>query len=429
MEIHVDPLGGWAGDMFVAAGLDAFPHLLGAVTAAVRALRLGPAADCQLVPHNDGILAGHRFLVASEPPPRHAHEPHRHSALHHEHGDHADHHHGEHRAWADIRTLLQAAPLDAAVIGHAVGIFALLARAEAEVHGVAEDDVAFHEVGAVDSIVDIVAAAVLIDGIGATRWTSAPLPLGGGRVRTAHGFLPVPAPATALLLRGLPTIDDGVGGERVTPTGAAIARYLVTDAPGGRGTPRNLRTTGTGFGTRTLPGLSNCLRLLAFDAAARASPTPAFGHRELAVVTFEVDDQSAEDLGHGLDHLRALEGVHDVIQSVAYGKKGRIATQVQLLVAPPHLDAAIVACFMETTTIGLRHHLVHGAALTRRFEEVEIDGHRLRVKAVARPDGSVTGKTEAADVAAEPGHANRVSLRRAGEAAALARTARSGTAE
>lgn len=306
----------------------------------------------------------------------------------------------------------------------ALAIFTGLAEAEARVHGVAPDDVAFHEVGAVDSIVDIVAAAQLIALVDARRWTAAPLPLGSGRVRTAHGILPVPAPATALLLRGLDTIDDGVPGERVTPTGAAVARHLLlggaTSTPG----PRRLSAGGTGFGTRTLPGLSNCLRVLAFEPAtgqAVAAPASAFSHRELGVIAFEVDDLSAEDLSNGLDHIRAMPGIHDVVQSVAFGKKGRVATHVQVLVAPDRLDDAIALCFAETSTIGLRFHVVQGAALPRGFDAVAVDGRELRTKHVTRPDGSRTAKAEAADVAATPGHAARLRLRREAEARALSR--------
>lgn len=426
MQVHCDPLGGWAGDMFVAACLDAFPGLWPDVEAAVAALRLGPDALCKVVAYQDGGLTGRRFLVAAEDGPEH--DPAQ--GVHHHHGGHHDHHHahddaghdhGPHRAWSDIRALITAAPLDQAAIAHATGIFRLLARAEAEVHGLDEADVTFHEVGAIDSIVDIVAAGVLIARLGATRWTAAPLPLGGGRIRTAHGLLPVPAPATALLLRGLATMDDGIHGERVTPTGAAIAQYLL-GSQSGVPIARKLASTGTGFGTRRLPGIANCLRLLAFEEVATGAPG-GYAHRELGVIEFEVDDQSAEDLTHGLDHLRALEGVHDVIQSVAFGKKGRMAAHVQVLVAPTRLEAAIAACFLETTTIGLRHHLVQGAALRREASEVEVEGRRLRVKAVARPDGTRTGKTEAADVAAEPGHAARDRLRRTGVAAALSRRA------
>ncbi len=410
MEIHLDPLGGWSGDMFAAALLDAFPEFLPAVEGAVAGLGLGPDAGLSLVPHRDHALTGRRFLVVGE----HRHAPAAHDHPHDHDGSHP------HRHWSDIRAAIARAPLDRTVKDHAVAIFRLLAQAEAEVHGVAEDEVAFHEVGAVDSIVDVVAAAQLIALTDASAWSSAPLPLGSGRVRTQHGILPVPAPATALLLRGLATIDDGIPGERVTPTGAAIARHLLL-GEGPVPTPRRLLRTGTGFGSRIVPGLSNCLRALVFepDLASASSGGDAFGHRDLGVVTFEVDDLSAEDLSNGLDHVRALPGVHDVVQSVVFGKKGRVATQVQVLAAPEAMDRAIAACFTETTTIGLRFHTVRGAVLRRTAETVAVDGRDLRVKLVRRPDGSVTAKTEASDVAADLGHAARLALRRDAEASGV----------
>lgn len=400
MEIHLDPLGGWSGDMFAAALLDAFPEFWPEVEAAVAGLDLGPDAAVRLVPHRDHALTGHRFVVAGEP--RHSHD--------HPHpGSHG------HRRWSDIREMIAGAPIHRAVRDHATAIFRLLAGAEAEVHGVAEDEVTFHEVGAVDSIVDVVTAAQLIALAQAAAWSSAPLPLGSGRVRTQHGILPVPTPATALLLRDLPTLDDGVAGERVTPTGAAIARHLLLGEEAPSRAPRLLRRTGTGFGTRTMPDLSNCLRALVFEPASERPGGGEFAHRELGVVTFEVDDLSAEDLANGLDHVRALPGVHDVVQGVVFGKKGRVATQVQVLAAPEALERAIEACFTETTTIGLRFHTVRGAVLPRVAETVEVDGRGLRVKLVRRPDGVVTAKTEASDVASAPGHAARLRLRREGE--------------
>lgn len=437
--IHVDPLGGWSGDMFVAACLDAFPELWPVVSAAIESLDLGAAATCELRAHRDHALTGKRFVVAGEVQSTadptanliHYHDPggseHAHShALDTTSDGRSNPDHG-HRHWSDIRGQLRSSALDPAVVDHAIKIFSLLAEAEAEVHGVEPDHVAFHEVGAVDSIVDIVAAGVLIDRIGAGGWSAGPLPTGSGRVRTAHGILPVPAPATALLLRGLEVIDDGIPGERVTPTGAAIARYLLANERSRSRQARRLTAIGTGFGSRSLPGISNCLRILVSQPATEQ--TSSFSHRELGVIEFEIDDQSPEDLSHGLDHIRQCDGVHDVIQSVAFGKKGRMAAHIQVLVAPSCLDKAIAACFSETTTIGLRHHIVQGAALPRSFQDVEVDGHNLRVKTVTRPDGTVTGKTEAADVAAESGHAARTALRRAGESAALLRGTDAGAGE
>ena len=390
-----------------------------------RGAELGPDADLSLEAHGDGVMTGRRFIVAAEsagadatlgPHDAHDLDPHATPDRHrHRHGA-GD---GPHRAWTDIHAFLKTAALDRPVAQHAIGIFALLAKAEAEVHGVVEEAVTFHEIGAVDSLVDIVAAAFLIARLSAARWSSSPLPLGGGRVRTAHGLLPVPAPATALLMRGLPTIDDGIEGERVTPTGAAIARYLLDGAPRHHDAPRTIRAVGTGFGARTLPGVSNCLRVVLFDEAPVTASSIL--HEEVGVIEFEIDDQSPEDLSLGLDNLRALEGVLDVVQSAVFGKRGRVAVQVRILAQPRRLDEVVRACFLETTTIGLRHHLVRRALLARLTEEVEVEGRRLRVKIAMRPDGQATAKAEAVDVAGEAGRGARSALKRAGEAAALAR--------
>jgi hypothetical protein len=312
---------------------------------------------------------------------------------------------------------------------HALALFNLLAEAEAKVHGVKVDSVTFHEVGAVDSIVDIVAAAQLISLIRADRWTSAPLPIGSGRINSAHGVLPIPAPAAALLLQGLPVIDDGIPGERVTPTGAALAAYLIDPLAKSNARILRMSRSGIGFGGRTLPGVSNCLRVLALEEAtpvARSTTAGSIDRRQLAVITFEVDDQSPEDLAVGLDHIRAMHEVFDVTQTSVVGKKGRMAAHVQILVSPREIDSVIVACFEETTTIGLRHQLTEGAILRRRFETIETEGgDKLQVKVVERPGGMRSGKAEAADVASRRGHLKRARLR--GEAVALALALRSET--
>lgn len=410
MDIHLDPLGGLSGDMFVGALLDAFPEYWPQVEQAIASLNLGAEAECRLMAHRDHAFAGRRFVVGANRP---ALDPPLHSAHRREHA-HAHEAHDGHRAWADIRAELDRSRLGADVKTHAIAVFALLAQAEAEVHGVKADSVTFHEVGAVDSIVDIVAAAQLIALIRADRWTSAPLPIGSGRIDSAHGVLPIPAPAAALLMRGLPVIDDGIPGERVTPTGAALAAYLIdAGAPFG-GRVSRLTRSGVGFGARSLPGVSNCLRVLAFEETAA---TGLIGRRQLAVVTFEVDDQCPEDLAAGLDHIRALQGVLDVTQSAVVGKKGRMAAHVQILASPLELENVIAACFEETTTIGLRYQLTEGAVLSRRLETVETGGEKVRVKIVERQKGA-SAKAEADDVAGHRGHVARTRLRR--EAVALA---------
>ncbi|MET7245511.1 LarC family nickel insertion protein [Methylobacterium sp. EM32] len=422
MQIHLDAVGGVAGDMLVAALLDAFPeHEAGVRESVARASR-GRTA-CALLAHGDGVLQGRRFAVTGpegEAPDRPADE---HGDHHHHHGDHhhahGHHHHSgshAHRHWSGIRRDLESCGLPPAVLAHALAIFGHLAEAEARVHGIPVEEVAFHEVGAWDSIADIVAAAHLIDALRATAWSVSALPLGSGRVRTQHGPLPVPAPATALLLEGFLTLDDGVPGERVTPTGAAILRHLCGEQARKSG-PRRLLRSGLGFGTKTLPGLSNVLRVLAFEEQGE---TGSPGHRELGIIEFEVDDQSAEDLAMGLDRLRAHPKIFDIVQMPVFGKKGRMMTHVRALARADAIEEAIEACFRETTTIGLRHHTVSGAALARRLDAVAVAGKTVRVKSVARPGGR-TAKAEADDALATEGHAARQALRREAERLALER--------
>ncbi len=455
IHVHLDPLGGLAGDMFVAALMAAFPAQEGRVADAVgRAV----AVRCLLLPHHDGVLDGMRFRVerpdgqaADAPEPEGAgghgssgHAEHHHGHEHdHNHGHDHDHDPGHdlghdlghgsgsghaHRAWREIRAHLLGCGLDPAVSAHAVGIFAVLAEAEGRVHGVAADAVTFHEVGAADSIADIVAASVLIEGIGAGSWSVSALPLGSGRIRTAHGIMPVPAPATALLLDGFEVVDDGIAGERVTPTGAAILRYLRDTGRLGARPSGRLGGSGIGFGTRVLPGTSNCVRALVIEpsmSTGTPGSTPG-GHRTLGVIAFEVDDQSGEDLAAGLDRIRRTEGVHDVVQMAAIGKKGRMAVHVQVLAAPDALDAVTAACFSETTTIGLRTHLVQGQALRRRIARTVVDGAAVDVKLAQRPEGA-TAKAEADHLLHHPGQARRQLLRRQAEAVALALDGETGT--
>jgi uncharacterized protein (TIGR00299 family) protein len=428
MHIHLDALGGIAGDIFAAAILDAFPEhkegLLESVSAATQGLHL----HCHLEPHNDGIFQGYRFLVDlnhnSGLLPANAAD----SGHTHEHADngtnHLDrHHHDElthHRTWAHVRTNLRDAPLVTPVREHALAIFGLIAEAEAKVHGIDLEHVSFHEVGAWDSLADIVAAAHLIAALEPCQWSVSALPLGSGRVKTMHGIMPVPAPATALLLKGFETFDDGIPGERVTPTGAAILRHICRKLPQQRGGTRILKRSGVGFGTKILPGISNCLRVLAFDLspAAKSTAINSSAHRDLAVIEFEVDDQSAEELAMGLDRLRANAQIFDVIQLPVFGKKGRMMTSVRVLARVAALNEAVEACFRETTTIGLRHHLVSGSALPREARCVEVGGRVMRVKTVDRPGGP-TAKAEADDALMQETHAARAKLRREAESLAL----------
>ncbi|MCG8512316.1 MAG: LarC family nickel insertion protein [Rhodospirillales bacterium] len=371
MHIHLDAVGGVAGDMFLAAILNARPDLGADVLAAIRAGGLPRDWTVELLDHKASGLTGARLRVEgpAEGDKRPAH------------------------TFKAIRSMILGSDLSPGVAERAVSIFSILAEAEGAVHGRDPEEVHFHEVADWDSVADIVGAAATIEALGAGSWSVSPLPLGSGRVKTAHGLLPVPAPATAKLLKGFELIDDGIPGERVTPTGAAILKHLSPKAsalPKGR----VLGAEGTGFGTRELKGIANILRALIFESAEPESRAFAETGR-VAVIEFDVDDQTSEDLATGLDKIRQQADVLDVVQATVYGKKGRLAIAVRVLCRPDAVDAVAETCFLETTTIGLRWHLCERLELRR--ENREATG--LRVKVVGRPGGQRSAKAEADDLA------------------------------
>lgn len=386
MHIHLDPVGGIAGDMFAAAIIDLRPELAQELVDAFDAAGFSVQVRIRFEDHSDHALTGRRFVVEEATAARDNPTP--------------------HRRYSEIRTLIEKAPLAGAVRGHALAMFALLARAEGRVHGVAPEAVTFHEVGAWDSIVDIVAAAWLIDRFHPATWSCGALPLGSGRVRSAHGRLPVPAPASTALLEGYPVFQDGIAGERITPTGAAILRHLNPSFAPLRQTMR-LNGSGTGFGSRRLDGIGNVLRVLAFKPR-----DVVFGREQMAVCEFEIDDQTPEDLAVALDHLRDTEGVLDAIQLSASSKKGRVGARIEVLVRPERLDEALERCFLETTTLGVRWRWVERAVLDRETARYQVLGHEVRVKRARRPAGVTTAKAEMDDLAPQAdGFAGRARLR------------------
>tara|TARA_B100002003_G_scaffold230919_1_gene241479 strand:+ start:58 stop:1011 length:954 start_codon:yes stop_codon:yes gene_type:complete len=305
------------------------------------------------------------------------------------------------------------ADLLAPVRERALAILALLAEAEAEVHGVAVDEVKFHELGGLDTIVDLSVSAALIEALGVQSWSCGALPRGRGMVRITHGTFPVPAPATLILLRDMTLVDDGIDGERITPTGAAILKHLAPSQAASHPTPRRLLAVGNGFGTGTLEGRSNMLRAQLYESATRRDAD------QVAVIAFDVDDQSPEDLALALDRLRTLDAVLDVTQSYVTGKGGRLAARIQVLSWPEACEAVATACFAETATIGLRWTIQNRLLLPRREMVMDGEGGAFRAKIVVRPDGKQTAKAEMADLADVGDRAQRERLRRQIEQRAL----------
>lgn len=392
VHIHLDLVGGIAGDMFVAAMLDCFTEHIADMDHLMFKSGFRDVVTLDMEPANDGVLTGTRFKVRA-------------AAEASGHG---------HRHYRDISGIISSSDLDRGTKAHALGIFRLLAEAESQVHGIEVEDVAFHEVGAWDSIADIVCAAHLIEVSGASSWSVSKLPMGRGQVKTEHGLLPVPAPATSLLLEGFDFFDDGIEGERITPTGAAILKYLQPSR-GLPDSPFRLHRSGFGMGSKQFKGISNVLRALVFTQA----DTPVWHGERVLQLEFEIDDQTPEDLALALDRIRDCDGVWDVLQVPAFGKKGRQVAAIRILAQPEVESMLLQKCFDETTTLGVRREVVSRSVLSRKESLVEYDDGRYRVKLTERPGGP-TAKWEMNDVVGlDADHVQRKALRERVEQAAL----------
>jgi uncharacterized protein (DUF111 family) len=241
-------------------------------------------------------------------------------------------------------------------------------------------------------------------------------------------MLPVPTPATAGLLIGYPWRDDGIAGERITPTGAAILRHLVD--PAHCGTSRcegTLLASGYGCGTRALAGMPNVVRALVIQlpagaAAGAASDGPSFAERDrVCTLTFDVDDMTGEEIAVAAEHLRGATGVIDVTIGTRFGKKGRAVADFRVLARSAALHDVARACFDETSTLGLRVR-EEERLLLRRSEVVEdTEGRPVRVKVAERPGGARTAKTDSDDVAADRGLRTRRAARAGAAQRALKR--------
>ena len=359
--LFLDPFGGAAGDMLLGALAD-----LGVDAAGLHETLAGlglPGWRLELLRDRHQGLAGTRARVTVESESHPA------------------------RRLADVERLLGAATLPAAVRARALACFRRLFDAEAAAHGAAPADVHLHELSAVDAVVDIVGTCAAVELLGVERVVCGPVPVGRGAVATAHGLLPVPGPAVANLLRGVPLAGHCAEGEMTTPTGAAL---LVTLA-GRFGSPPagRLLGVGVGLGTRTFPGVPNVLRALLLE---EEPPAPAA--RELALVETTVDDVTGERLRHLLDLLRTA-GALDAWCLAGTGRKGRPVAEVRALCEPDRVDAVVAALFAEGATLGAR---------ILACARPEVERHEI---AVATPYGEIpvkVGVVAGCVVSAKPGH-------------------------
>jgi len=292
-----------------------------------------------------------------------------------------------HRHLRDIVAILDDADLPPAVVDRAKLIFTRLARAEAKVHGTSVDKVHFHEVGAVDAIIDVTGAALALDMLGVDRVICSPIPVGSGTVRCDHGIMPVPAPATAELLIGVPIAKSAEPGELTTPTGAAVLTTLVESF--GPMPTMNLRTTGYGAGTRDGQTRPNVLRVMLGE------PSDAGETDEVVVLETNLDDTSPEIVAFAMSRLLAA-GALDVYTLPIQMKKGRAGLLLTVLCEPARANEFESVVFAETPTFGVRRTTMRRSKLRRRHETVQTPFGSIRMK-IGERDGAQTVSPEFED--------------------------------
>jgi len=384
----IDPAAGISGDMLLGALVDAgagaawitgLPSRLGLpeVTVEVsRADRSGILATKVTVRSPDGSV--------EEPADVHPEPNSRVHSLDH------PHYHGPHRHIAELIGIVERAEISERTRTLAIRAFRLVAEAEGRIHGKPPEKVALHEVGALDALVDIVGGIEGFEQLGIDEVYSRPVALGSGWVRAAHGILPVPAPATGLLVEGLDIASGGpVEGEATTPTGAALLRVLSRGAP-----PMRWRAeaSGWGAGTRNPPSYPNALRLILASGAAEAAT--------VVVLATDLDDLSPEYL-EPLREALAAAGALDVQMWTTQMKKGRIGFRMEVVAPPEQADVVADAIFRHSTTAGLRRITAERVTLPRREWTLETAaGNTVRIKTVDAPGGR-RDKPEFEDVVAE----------------------------
>jgi pyridinium-3,5-bisthiocarboxylic acid mononucleotide nickel chelatase len=288
----------------------------------------------------------------------------------------------KHRSLGAILGILEKAQIEAAVRERAAAIFRKLGEAEARVHDVPVEKIHFHEVGAVDAIVDIVGACIGFHALGVEKFACSALNVGGGTVKMAHGVLPVPAPATANLLQGRPTYSNGVLKELVTPTGAAIVATLCDSF--GPQPAMTVSAIGYGAGTADLEGQPNVVRIMIGESAEKAV---AGFDEEIAVIEANLDDMNPQIYGYFLE--RALgAGALDVYTTPVQMKKNRPGTLLTILCKPQDTNSLMSLIFAETTTFGARAYRAQRRVLPREWVKVGTEFGEVRIK-VSRVNGSI----------------------------------------
>lgn len=376
---------GISGDMFLGALVDAGVPL-GVLEQTIAALGVGARIEASRVMRSgisatkvdvwvDGEKDSPREEYWAKQQP--AHEKHEH---HHEH----KHKHPHHRGLTEIREIIAKSAISSKAQKIATAIFEALGTAEAKIHNIPVEQVHFHEVGAVDAIVDIVCAAVGIESLGVDEVVCSPLNVGSGMVKCVHGTFPVPAPATVELLKDEPVYSTGIEAELVTPTGAAIVKTLAKRFAAFP--EMRIEKTGYGAGSRDFPGYPNVLRLIVGEALPSLAAKTASEH--LTVLEANLDDLNPQVFGYVMDRLLE-EGALDAFGIPVQMKKNRPGTLLTVLCKPEDASKLTQLLFTETTTLGVRRRDEVREALARRWETVHTPWGEVRIK-IASMNGTVT---------------------------------------
>ena len=419
---YLECFSGISGDMFLGALVDAGVPLshLAEVTAS---LNLGANLEARKV-MRAGLTATKVDVVTAETLHEHAHDhehqhehshDHRHAHNHshdHEHGhehshsyehSHSHEHSHEHRSLTTILGILRDAALDESVKARAMRGFEMLGEAEAAIHSIPVEKVHFHEVGAVDTIVDIACAAAGARWLGVDKWIASSLNVGSGTVKCAHGTLPVPAPATLRLLAGAPVYAAGVPMERVTPTGATILRML--DVEYAALPAMRVSASGYGAGGRDTEGEPNLLRVLVGDSADAEE-----GTEPIAILETVIDDSTPQLVAY-VSELLLASGAWDVYRVPVQMKKGRAGVQVTVLCSPEKLAELREILFRETTTIGAHWRIETKMALKREFAEVRTEWGVVRMKVARLTNGEIANAAPEYEDCRRIAEAHRIPLK------------------
>lgn len=397
---YLDCFAGLSGDMFLGALVDAGldPQVLHEATAA---LNIGAQIKIETVDRSGISCKKVHVLEAGKPAEETVHS-HHHSHQHelgHSHKHDHSHSHAHGRSLSVIQKLIQETSLAIEVKNTTMRAFELLGASEAKIHNVPIDVIHFHEVGAVDAIVDIVSTAAGIHALNIEKWYCSPLNVGGGMVDCAHGRFPVPAPATADLLRNVPTYSADVTMELVTPTGAALLRALMHEKGVVFGTQPAMRVQhiGYGAGSRNPKNFPNALRLSMGDADETSVEDPHHGTTDtVTVLETALDDLSPQVLAH-VTEMALQQGAFDVMCTAVQMKKGRLGTLITILTDSAHASALEQLLLRETSTLGVRIRHEQRSCIARRHTIVQTAYGDIRIKIGYHKDEELNAAPEFED--------------------------------